>query len=95
MALLAGGIIPQPWGQVNGRGSKVAHANGISSASTGNPSQAQGKRIRTPAQITLSSPGRFFGREVYRCYRLKLQPPTTDLHGCLTGTHGYWSLGLE
>jgi hypothetical protein len=76
-----------------GWGSKVAHANGISSASTGNPSQAQGKRIKTPAQITLSSRGRFFGREVYRCYRLKVQPPATDLHACLTGHHGYWFFG--
>lgn len=73
-----------------GWGSKVAHATAISSGSNGNPSQAQGKRIKTPAQITLSSRGRFFGREVYRCYRLKVRPPATDLHGCLTGLHGYW-----
>lgn len=72
-----------------GWGSNVAHAKGISSASNGNPSQAQGKRILTPAQITLSSPGTFFGREVYRCFRLTVQPPATDLHGCLTDRHGY------
>jgi virginiamycin B lyase len=75
-----------------GWGSKVVHATAISNASNGIPSQAQGKRIKTPAQITLSSPGRFFGREVYRCYQLKVRPPATDLHGCLVGLHGYWSL---
>jgi hypothetical protein len=76
-----------------GWGSSVAHAKGISSASNGIPDQAKGKRINTPAQISLSSPGRFFGREVYRCFRLQVQPPATDLHGCLTGHHGYWVLG--
>jgi hypothetical protein len=75
-----------------GWGAKVARANGTSSASNGNPSQAQGQRIKTPAQITLSHPGRFFGRTVYRCYQLTVPPPATDLHGCLTGLNGYWSL---
>ena len=75
-----------------GWGSKVAHATAISSASNGIPSEAQGKRIKTPAQITLSSPGRFFGREVYRCYQLKVRPPATDVHGCLAGAKGYWYL---
>lgn len=75
-----------------GWGSKLAHANGTSSASNGIPNQAQGKRILTPAQITLSSRGLFFGREVYRCFRLKVRPPATELHGCLTGHHGYWTL---
>jgi hypothetical protein len=74
----------------SGWGSKVAHGTGTSSASNGNPSQAQGKRTNTPAQITLSKPGRFFGREVYRCYQLKVRPPATDLHGCLSGHKGYW-----
>jgi hypothetical protein len=73
-------------------GSKVAHATAISSASNGIPSQAQGKRIKTPARITLSSPGRFFGREVYRCYQLKVRRPATDAHGCLAGAKGYWYL---
>jgi hypothetical protein len=58
----------------HGWGSSVAHATGISSASNGIPNQAQGKRILTPAQITLSNPGRFHGREVYRCFVL------TDAH---------------
>ena len=73
-----------------GWGSAVAHAKGISSASNGIPNQAQGKRIKTPAQITLSNPGRFFGREVYRCYRLKVRAPATDLHGCVQGLKGFW-----
>jgi hypothetical protein len=73
-----------------GWGSKVAHANGTISASNGNPNQAQGRRILTPAQITVSSLGQFFGRDVYRCYRLKVQPHGTDLHACLGGHHGYW-----
>lgn len=73
-----------------GWGSNVAHANGISSVSNGIPNQAQGRRIKTPAQITLSSPGRFLGRQVYRCYRLKFQSSAPDVHGCLNDHHGYW-----
>jgi hypothetical protein len=75
-----------------GWGSNVAHADGINSTSNGNPSIAQGKRTTTPAQITLSHPGRFFGRTVYRCYQLKVARPATGLHGCLTGHNGYWSM---
>ena len=69
----------------------MAHANGISSASNGNPNLAQGQRIKTPAQITLSHPGRFFGRTVYRCYRIAVAPQR--LHGCLTNLNGYWWYG--
>lgn len=75
-----------------GWGSSEAHASGISSASNGIPNQAQGKRINTPAQITLSHPGQFFGREVYRCFALAVRPPATDLHGCLEGHGGYYYL---
>ena len=75
-----------------GWGSKVAHGKGTSSASSGSPDQAHGKRTNTPAQITLSKPGRFFGRKVYRCYQLHVRPPATDLHGCLSGHNGYWGL---
>jgi hypothetical protein len=57
-----------------GWGSSVAHATGISSASNGIPNEEQGKRIKTPAQITLSDPGQFQGHEVYRCFVL------TDAH---------------
>jgi hypothetical protein len=75
-----------------GWGSSAAHASGISSASNGIPSQAQGKRLKTPGQITLSHPGRFYGREVYRCFALTVLPPATDLHGCLEGHGGYYGL---
>jgi hypothetical protein len=77
----------------SGWGSKVATGKGISSASNGKPNIAQGKRLKTPASITLSDPGRFFGREVYRCYQLHVRPPASELHGCLGGHAGYWLLG--
>jgi hypothetical protein len=75
-----------------GWGSSVTRAQGISSASNGIPNQAQGKRITTPGQITLSNPGQFYGHEVYRCFKLTVPPPATSLHGCLTGHSGYWLL---
>jgi hypothetical protein len=58
-----------------GWGSSVAHATGTSSASDGIPNQAQGKRLLTPAEATLSSPGSFLGRRVYRCIQVSVQPP--------------------
>jgi hypothetical protein len=76
-----------------GWGSRVAHARGISSASNGIPSQAQGKRIKRPARVTLSKPGRFQGHEVYRCFRLSVPAaPSTDQHLCLAGHHGFYYL---
>jgi hypothetical protein len=75
-----------------GWGTATAHATGTSSASNGIPNQAQGKRIKTPGQITLMSPGRFHGREVYRCFKLSVPPPATSLHGCLVGHGGYYYL---
>jgi hypothetical protein len=75
-----------------GWGSSVATGSGTSSASTGNPSQAGGNRITTPGKISLSDPGQFYGREVYRCYQLTVPPPATELHGCLTDNGGYWAL---
>jgi hypothetical protein len=71
-----------------GWGSSVAHAKGISSSSNGIPNLAQGKRIKTPGQVTLSSPGRFNGHEVYRCFALTVPPPATRMHLCLTVTGG-------
>ncbi len=71
-------------------GSSVAHAKGISSASNGIPSEETGKRTLTPGQITLSNRGLFYGREVYRCFKLTVPPPATDLHGCLVDSGGYW-----
>lgn len=75
-----------------GWGSSVAHATGTSSASNGIPNMAEGKRIKAPAQITLSSPGRFYGHEVYRCVVLTVPPPATNEHLCLKDQHGYWFL---
>jgi hypothetical protein len=76
-----------------GWGSSVARANGVSSASNGIPNQAQGKRIRTPARVTLSNPGRFQGHEVYRCFTLTVSAPATSEHLCLTHSGGYYYLG--
>jgi hypothetical protein len=73
-------------------GSSVAHAKGISSASNGIPNEAEGKRIKKPAQITPSNPGRFEGREVYRCFTLTIASPATHDHMCLTSKGGYWYL---
>jgi hypothetical protein len=75
-----------------GWGSSVAHAKGISSASNGIPNMAQGKRIKKPAQVTLSSPGPFQGHEVYRCFTLTVAPATTSAPRCLTDQGGYWFL---
>jgi hypothetical protein len=69
-----------------GWGSGVARAKGISNSSTGNPSQAQGKRITTSAEVTLYKPGRFRGHEVYRCFKLTVPPPAHDGPLCLSGS---------
>jgi hypothetical protein len=77
-----------------GWGSSMAHATGISSASNGIPNMAQGKRIKKPAQITLSSPGPFQGREVYRCFTLTVpSSPRSDQHLCLERAGSGWALG--
>ncbi len=75
-----------------GWGSSVAHATGISSASNGIPNMAQGKRINKPAKITLSSPGLFQGREVYRCFTLTVAAAAAGEPLCLTDHGGYWGL---
>ncbi len=76
-----------------GWGSKVAHARGISSASNGIPNEAQGKRIKRPARVTLSKPGRFHGHEVYRCLRLTVPSfSASDEHLCLVGHGGFYYL---
>jgi hypothetical protein len=71
----------------SGWGSSVAHAKGISNASNGIPSQAQGKRITTAAQLTLYNPGRFEGREVYRCFKLTVPAPAHIGPLCLVGRY--------
>jgi hypothetical protein len=58
-----------------GWGTPVAHATGISSASNGIPNQAEGTRIKTPAEAMLSNPGPFFGHRIYRCIQVFVQPP--------------------
>jgi hypothetical protein len=76
-----------------GWGTTVAHANGISSASNGIPNMAQGKRIKKPAQVTLSNPGRFQGHEVYRCFTLTVSShPASDQHLCLKRIGSVWLL---
>ena len=76
----------------SGWGTSVARATGISSASNGIPNMAQGKRIKKPARVTLSSPGRFQGHEVYRCFTLTLPPAAAGEPSCLVERGGYWSL---
>ena len=77
-----------------GWGTSVAHAKGISSASNGIPNMAQGKRIKTAAQVTLSKPGRFHGHEVYRCFTLTVPAhPASDLRLCLERAGSGWALG--
>lgn len=73
-------------------GSSIAHAQGTSSQSNGIPNEAQGKRIKKPAQVTLSNPGRFRGHEVYRCFRLTVSGAPAGEHLCLAGHKGYWFL---
>jgi hypothetical protein len=70
-----------------GWGSSVARAKGISNSSNGIPSQAQGKRITTSAQVTLYNPGRFHGREVYRCFKLTVPRPAHIGPLCLVGRY--------
>jgi hypothetical protein len=75
-----------------GWGSRVAHATGVSNSSNDIPDAAHGKRIKTWARITLSSPGRFRGHEVYRCFTITVPPPASDMHLCLGHTHGIYIL---
>jgi hypothetical protein len=80
----------------SGWGSSVAHATGISSASNGIPNQAEGKRIKTAARVTLSKPGKFEGREVYRCFTLTIPSrPSTNQHLCLKQVGDSWYLAAK
>jgi alpha-tubulin suppressor-like RCC1 family protein len=69
-----------------GWGSKVARANGVSSSSNDIPSAGGGRRIKTPARLVVSRPGRINGHRVYRCFRMTVPPPASSLHGCLRRT---------
>ena len=65
-------------------GSSVARAAGISNTSNGIPDVARGKRIKTPARVMLSRPGRFRGHEVYRCFTLTIPAhPSSNQHLCI------------
>jgi hypothetical protein len=80
----------------SGWGSSVAHATGISSASNGIPNQAEGKRITSAARVTLSDPGTFEGREVYRCFTLTIPSrPASDQHLCLRQEGDSWYLAAK
>jgi hypothetical protein len=75
-----------------GWGSSVARGSGISSSSNDIPDAAQGKRIKTWADVTLSNPGRFHGHEVYRCFALTVPPPASDMYACLAQLGSGWEL---
>jgi hypothetical protein len=75
-----------------GWGASVARATGVSSSSNDIPNAAEGKRIKTWAHVTLSSPGRFRGHEVYRCFTLAVPPPASDMHICLGHAHSVYIL---
>jgi len=66
-----------------GWGSSVARATGISNSSNDIPDAASGKRIKTWADMTLSSPVRWRGHEVYSCFKILVPPPASDLSGCV------------
>jgi hypothetical protein len=66
-----------------GWGSPVARATGISNSSDDIPDAASGRRIKTWADMTLSSPLRWRGREVYSCFKILVPPPASDLSGCV------------
>ena len=70
-------------------GTKVAHATGISSASNGIPNQAQGKRIKKKAKVTLWHPGTVLGHRVYRCFALTLPKQPNRMVLCLKNSHGW------
>jgi hypothetical protein len=74
----------------SGWGRRVAHATGISNASNGIPNEAQGRRIKRPANLILSDPGRFEGHEVYRCFTVTVPTfPGSDERLCLKDQAGY------
>lgn len=55
----------------------------VYSASNCNPSCTTGQRTNNPARVTLSSPGRVLGHEVYRCYQLTVPAQGKDQLSCL------------
>lgn len=66
-----------------GWGSPVARGKGLSSSSNDDPNAVEGKRIITGAKVTLSKPGVFHGRRIYRCIRIKVPRPAHFGSACL------------
>jgi hypothetical protein len=66
-----------------GWGSSVARATGMSNSSNDIPDAASGKRIKTWADMTLSHPVPWRGREVYSCFTVLVPPPASDLSDCI------------
>jgi hypothetical protein len=66
-----------------GWGTSVARAKGKSNSDDDVPNVAEGKRIITWAKVTLSKPGEFHGRRVYRCIRIKVPRPAHYGPACL------------
>jgi hypothetical protein len=64
------------WGSSNARATGTDHVNNCS------PSCAQGHASRVHVHVTLSHPGRFHGRRMYLCYRVR-PGAASYLHGCL------------
>lgn len=73
----------------HGWGTGVAQASGVWSASNCTPSCATGKLTKSPARLTLSSPGMVNGHHVYRCFQVEPPHKARDIadHACLRG-HG-------
>jgi hypothetical protein len=69
----------------HGWGTGVARSDGTSHVNDCIPNCAQGTITLVPAHVTLSNPGRYHNREIYRCYHLyytaKTSAPTD--RGCL------------
>lgn len=74
-------------------GKGIARATGVWSASSCTPNCAAGKRMTSPARLTLWSPGLVSGHWVYRCFQIDPRHPKRDIsdRACIQGD-GYNSL---
>lgn len=66
-----------------GWGTSTAHATGYVATSNCTPSCARGAWLWTPARLTLSSPGKILGHEVYRCFRVTTSATQSAPYGCI------------
>jgi hypothetical protein len=66
-----------------GWGGSIARGSGTNHVDNCVPSCAQGHIAKVHVVVTLSSPGRFRGHRVYRCWAVKPRPDFGDLKGCL------------